>query len=189
MDKKLCDLPTLTITYRGVFELLTSEENLKSYGDSDDGVECYEAVWASIIAEFAFQHVKPHGVLNISAKQFMELFPMYALTSLNSTHFMFEISSCLGWGTTEEYQDEVSEFFDDAPFEICQVPKLRVQTFVELQCRLASFERVFDRTMAILKRWKERGRYAPLPLPSKQDVRKLFDMIKTATDQAGAMEH
>ena len=189
MDKKLCDLPTLSITYRGVFELLTSEENLKSYGDCDDGVECIEVVWASIIAEFAFQHTNAHGVLNISIKQFMELFPMYALTSLNNTHFMFEIASCLGWGTTEEYEDEVNDFFDNAPFEICQVPKLRVQTFVELQCRLASFERVFNRTVVILKRWKEHGKYAGQPIPSKQDVQKLFDMIRIATDQAGAMEN
>lgn len=189
MSKELSDLPTLTITYRGVFELLTSEENLKSHGGSDDEVECIETVWASVIAEFAFQHVQAHGVLNISAKQFMGLFPMYALTSLNYTHFMFEIASCLGWGTTEEYEDEVSEFFEDAPFEICQVPKLRVQTFVELQCRLASFERVYAKAVANLKRWKERGKYASKPIPSKQDIRKLFDMIKTATDQAGAMEN
>ena len=39
MSKDLAELPTLTITYRGLCNFLLSDNNLQAYGDSDDSVD------------------------------------------------------------------------------------------------------------------------------------------------------
>lgn len=194
MSKDLSELPTLTITYRGLCNFLLSDNNLQSYGDSDDSVVCVEAIWASVIAEIYFNKKRKDGRVDIPASSLMLLFPEYALSSLSSTNLVFELSSSLGWGAQDrfsvaavKYEDEVDEFFDDAWYQICEVPSLRFNVLAELGHNRVSYKRVLNRVNEIVAIWNGRNR-GSCPRPIEEDVRKLFNMIKTATSVAGEMK-
>lgn len=59
MSKDLAELPTLTITYRGLCNFLLSDNNLQAYGDSDDSVVCGTRTrWMSSLTTRGIRYVK-----------------------------------------------------------------------------------------------------------------------------------
>lgn len=194
MSKELADLPTLTITYRAVCNFLLDESNLKSYGDSDDLLDCIEAVWADVIAEIYFNKKRKDNRVEIPASSLMLLFPKYAVIKLSRTHLMFELTRSIGWGACDKYgdaakkyEDEADAFFEEAWYQISAEPSLRLEVLAELSSNRASFKRVLKRVYAIVAIWNGRDSKGAPP-PVEEDIRKLFNMVKTATSVAGEMK-
>lgn len=194
MSKDLAELPTLTITYRGVCNFLLSDKNLQSYGDSDDILYCTECLWAQVIAEIYFDKKRKDNRVDIPVSSLMMLFPGYALRFLSSTSLALELHKSISWGwqvkygdAACDYEDEADEFFDEAWYQISEVPSLRLDVFAELGHNRASFKRVLDRVNTIVAIWNGR-KHNCAPPPAEEDIRKLFNMIKTATSVAGEMK-
>lgn len=194
MSKDLAELPTLTITYRALCNFLLSDKNLQAYGDSDDILYCTECLWAQVIAEIYFDKKRKDNRVDIPVSSFMLLFSEKALYALSNTSLALELHKSISWGWLTkygdaacDYEDEADEFFDEAWYQICEVPSLRFNVLAELGHNRVSFERVLNRVNEIVDIWNGRNR-GSCPHPIYEDVKKLFNMIKTATSVAGAMK-
>lgn len=194
MSKDLAELPTLTITYRGVCNFLLSDKNLQSYGDSDDILYCTECLWAQVIAGIYFDKKRKDNRVDIPVSSLMRLFPEKALYALSNTSLALEFRKSISWGAcerfgdaAEKYEDEADDFYDEAWYQISEVPSLRLEVFAELWHNRASFKRVYERVNTIVAIWNGRRRNG-VPPAAEEDIRKLFNMIKTATSVAGEMK-
>ncbi len=194
MSKDLAELPTLTLTYRGVCNFLLSDKNLQSYGGSDDILYCTECLWAQVIAQIYFDKKRKDNRVDIPVNSLMRLFPEKALYVLSNTSLALELRKSISWGAcerfgdaAEKYEDEADDFYDEAWYQISEVPSLRLEVFAELWHNRASFKRVYERVNTIVAIWNGRRRNGVQPA-SEEDIRKLFNMIKTATSVAGEMK-
>ena len=194
MSKDLAELPTLTITYRALCNFLLSDKNLQAYGDSDDILYCTECLWAQVIAEIYFDKKRKDNRVDIPVSSLMQLFSEYALRFLSNTSLALELHKSISWGWLTkygdaacDYEDEADDFYDEAWYQISEVPSLRLEVFAELGHNRVSFKRVLKRVNEIVAIWNGRELKCAPP-PVTEDVWKLFNMIKTATSVAGAMK-